>query len=360
VRTSELPISASNHRQQQSISPMLKPGSPSSILSGKYLYLALIVALLMPFLASVGVAEECRTGSDLDDSVRSALETTAQHMYQSASQGNASDLQQNAIPSVASDFGGIQTAVNDNKSNFGPTAAVRNVYLFDAAGNAVIPRAEFFCGIVNSSDYAAFQINNLPPAKYGLVILDAQGGKSPMSVSFILQQNPAGQWKLGGFYARPSSIAGHDGPWYLAQARDYKNKGQNHNAWLYYLEAGELMSPVPFMSTPKLEKLYDEAQQIKPADLPGQQALDLTAAGKTYHVTQLFAVPVNDALGLVVKYQVPDVSNTTQAYADNMAVIKALVTRYPEFRDAFGTVVARAVQPDGRDYGTLLAIKDLK
>ena len=48
-------------------------------------------------------------------------------------------------------------------------------------------------------------------------------------------------------------------------------------------------------------------------------------------------------LDLVVKYQSADVSNTTQTFAENMVVIKALVTEYPEFHEAFDGVVARAV-----------------
>jgi hypothetical protein len=43
-----------------------------------------------------------------------------------------------------------------------------------------------------------------------------------------------------------------------------------------------------------------------------------------------------------------------------MAVMKALVAKYPEFREAFSSVVARAVAPSGQDYGTLLAMKDVK
>jgi len=41
-------------------------------------------------------------------------------------------------------------------------------------------------------------------------------------------------------------------------------------------------------------------------------------------------------------------------------VIKALVAKFPEFRNAFAGVVARAVEPSGRDYGTLMAMKDIK
>jgi hypothetical protein len=43
-----------------------------------------------------------------------------------------------------------------------------------------------------------------------------------------------------------------------------------------------------------------------------------------------------------------------------MAVIKALVTKYPELRDAFAGVISRAVDPQGHDYGTLLPMKDIK
>jgi len=48
------------------------------------------------------------------------------------------------------------------------------------------------------------------------------------------------------------------------------------------------------------------------------------------------------------------------AYQENVNVMKALVTRFPEVRDAFSAVVARAVDTTGRDYGTLLAMKDIK
>ena len=65
-------------------------------------------------------------------------------------------------------------------------------------------------------------------------------------------------------------------------------------------------------------------------------------------------------LDVVVKYQAADVSNTARAFQENTAVIKALVAKYPEFREAFAGVVARAVEPSGRDYGTLLAMKEIK
>ena len=116
------------------------------------------------------------------------------------------------------------------------------------------------------------------------------------------------------------------------------------------------------MYTQTTDKLGDEAETVKPADFPVDgRTVDLLAGGKTYRLTMLFPLAVRQDLDLVVKYQSADVSNTTQTFQDNMEVTKALVVKYPEFRDAFEGVVVRAVEPStGRDYGSLLSMKDIK
>lgn len=305
-------------------------------------------------------AEECRMASEIEPVAKSSMESAAQRYYQAMASGNTSALQQNSIPSVANDFGGIQAVVTENKDNFGSSARIRDAYQLDAPGNAPISRAEFYCGIMNSSNYVAFAIPNLPPGNYGLVMMDPQGGKNPVTISFVLQKSGA-DWRIGGLYIRPTAIAGHDSQWYVSQAQQFKAKGQNRNAWFYYLTAWDLAAPVSFMGNAKLDKLVDEIQSARPADHASpQQPVDLIFGGKTYKVTQLFPVPVSDGLGLVVKYQVPDVSNPTIAYNDNMNVMKGLLAKYPELREGFSSVVARAVAPGGQDYGTLLAMKDIK
>ncbi|MGA9075024.1 MAG: hypothetical protein WB368_12990, partial [Candidatus Sulfotelmatobacter sp.] len=153
----------------------------------------------------------------------------------------------------------------------------------------------------------------------------------------------------------------HNSDWFLTQAREFKTKGQTHNAWFYYLEARSLISPLPFMSTATTDKLYDESQKAQSADLPADgKTVDLSAGTSTYKLVDLFPEVVGNELDLIVKYQAADVSNTNQAYQNNIAVMKALVAKYPELREAFAAVVARAVDPSGRDYGTLLAMKDIK
>ncbi len=316
-------------------------------------------------VVSAGHAQTCLTADDMDAAAKSALTATAKNYFAMAARGDSASLRQNAIPSLASDFSNVETAVSDHKADFASAQAnPRPPFLLKAEGTAPLARAEFLCGVFGANgqtaDSAEFVIPNLPPGEYGIVILDVPTAKQPYTVSFVLQHEGTA-WKLGGFFVKETQTNGHDGNWFATQARAFKAKGQTHNAWLYFVQARDLISPVPFMYTLRTDKLYEEAQTVKPADFPvNGTSADLVAAGKTYKLTAVFPLLVASDLDLVVKYESPSVSDTTKTFQDNMAVMKALVTKFPELRDAFAGIVARAVEPSGRDYGSLLSMKDLK
>jgi hypothetical protein len=317
------------------------------------------------FSASPARAENCLTSSDMDAATRTALTSTALRDFDLVARGDTASLRLSAIPSLAGDFSGIETTVKDNQAALaGSKAAARPPFLLEAEGKAPIPRAEFFCGVFGKSgqtrDSAAFSLNGLTPGKYGVVILDATSPKGAYMISLILQQLGS-DWKIGGLYIKAAQSGGHDSDWFIARAHDYQSKGQTHNAWLYYLVARSLISPLPFMSTAVTDKLYDDSQKLQPADFPAEgKTAELSAGTTTYKLSALFPEVVGNDLDLIVRYQASDVSNTNQTYQSNVAVMKALVTKYPELRDAFAAVVARAVDPNGRDYGTMLAMKDIK
>jgi hypothetical protein len=304
--------------------------------------------------------QSCTTGSDMDEATRTAITNTAKRFFDMTTRADSAGLKQNAIPGLASNFASIEGAVRDNQPALAGTQGTpRSPFLLKAEGTAPLERAEFLCGVFaaqgQTANSAVFVIPNLPPGTYAIDTVDVSTSKGPYTVSFVLQQQGT-DWKLGGFYAKAAQVSGHDGNWYADQARVYKTKGQTHNAWFYFLQARELLVPVPFMSTRVTDKLYDEAEAVKPTDIPS----DLVTNGKTYKVTQIFPLLVGNDLDLVVKYQSPDISDTGKTFQDNMAVMKALVTKYPEYREAFGGVVARAVDPSGKDYGSLLPMKDIK
>ena len=318
--------------------------------------------LLALCLSSIGAsAQTCLTTSDMDEATRSALVTTAKRFDDMVARGDAAALRQSAIPSLAANFSGIENAVRDNQANLaGSQVAPRPPFMLKAEGTAPLERAEFLCGVFGAQgqtrDSAVFIIPNLPPGNYAITILDVVSPQGAYTVSFVLQQQGS-DWKLGGFYAKPAQIAGHDGNWFADRAREFKAKGQMRVAWFYYGEARELLVPVPFMATAMTDKLYDEMQTVKPSDLP---PIDLVAGTKTYKLTELFPIPVARDFDLLVKYQTADVSDSGRAFQDNAAVMKALVAKYPEFREAFAGIVVRAVEPSGRDYGSMLAMKDIK
>jgi hypothetical protein len=329
------------------------------------LWLGLWLLILGSLLASSSVAQTCQSAADMDASSRSLIEATAKRYFEMAAHGDTASLKQNAIPSLASSFAGVEAAVKDNQPALaGAQATVRPPFLLTAEGPQPLPHGEFLCGVFGrdgqTKDSAVFVLNNLPPGKYAVAVIDGNGGPSSITLTLILQQTGT-DWKLGGFYAKSSQTAGHDAAWFRQRARDFKTKSQIHNASLYYLQAIALSTPVDFMSTLSTDKLYDEAKSTQTADLPANgNAVDLSAGGKTYHITEVFPLAVGNDLDVVVKYQSPDISDTARTFQENTALIKALVAKFPEFRDAFGGVVARAVDPSGHDYGTLLAMKDIK
>ena len=203
-------------------------------------------------------------------------------------------------------------------------------------------------------------IPNLPPGRYAVTIAKVTG-KAPITLTLILEDAGKANWKLGGYYARLNSVGGHDGQWFLTKAREFKEKGQPLNAWLYYLTAWDLLAPVDFMSTPQLDKLSDELQASRPPNLPNVTApLELSAGGKSFKVAELAAVAVGPDFDLRVQYETPDASNPALASQDNSAMMKALLAKYPELRDAFTSLIARATDSSGHEYGTLTLMKDIK
>lgn len=333
--------------------------------SSKTIYRLSIVVLLVAF-QRVSSGQACFTAEDMDAATRAALIAAGNRYFEMAARGDAASLKQNSIPAVANNFADIENSIRANQANFsGAHATARRPFLLKAEGTSPLPKAEFLCGVFDArgqtKDSAEFSIPNLPPGNYGIVILDVPGQSTAYTVSFVLQQQGA-DWKIGGFFPKPAAINGHDSNWFITQARSYKSKGQNHNAWLYLVEGRDLAMPVPFMYTQVTDKLYEEAQSVKPSDFPlGGKTADLPAPeGKAYKLIDVFPYVSSADLDLVAKYQNPDISDSGKTFQENMNVMRALLAKFPELREAFAGIVVRAVTPSGQDYGSMMPMKDIK
>jgi len=321
--------------------------------------------VLLAILSGNASAQTCQTANDMDPAVRTAITKAGQRYFEMAVKGDTAAMRQSAVPSLAADFGGIDAAVKSHEPNLAASQATLKAAFLLEADAQPNQRSEFYCGVFGKNGQtagsAAFYFDNLPSGKYAVVLLDAMSPQGRTMFSEVLQQIGP-DWKLGGLYVKSAQVAGHDSDWFLARAREYKAKGQLHNAWLYFRQSLDLTSRgMPFMSTLTTDRLYDEIQPVQPSDLPTNgKTVDLVVGATTYKLSEVFPSMIGNDLDLFVKHRVSDASNSNQAYQDNIAVMKALIAKYPEFREAFPGVEAVAVDSNGRDYGTLLAMKDIK
>ncbi len=328
------------------------------------------IVCLALFASGLMVAEvfgqTCQTAGEMEEPVKSAITTSGQHFFELASKGDSASMRQNAIPSLAASFAGVEALVKDRQPDLaGAQVTLKSMFVLEEEGAAPNPHAEFLCGVFGkngqTANSAAFYLDNLPPGKYAVVLFDTASTKSKTMFSEILQQS-GNDWKLADLYIKPAAVAGHDTDWFLDRARAFKAKGQNHNAWLYYVQGIDLVSRgLKFMGTLATDKLYDEAQSVQPTDLPiNGKTVDLAVGTTSYKLSAVYPWVMGDDLDLFVKYRVNDVSNSNLSYQNNVALANALVAKFPEFRDAFPAVEALAIDPSGRDYGTLLPMKDIK
>ncbi len=302
----------------------------------------LLVGSLLAGAAVPAWSQGCQTREEIAPDVRSAIESAAQKAFDEASRGDANALRADSIPSLQSNFGAIAGAVNDNKAALtGAKPQLRSSFLLDT-GPTPSPDGQFYCGVFGArgmgANGAEFDIPNLPAGKYGIAIMSG--------------------WKVAGFRVHAVSAIGHDGFWYLERAREYKTKGQSHNAWFYYLTSWELIAPVPFMNTVMLSKVTQESNSVQPKDVPvGGTPVAFSANGKTYNITEISPLYTGNTFDLNVKYSVPSTADFNGTQADARGLATALVAQYPELKEAFTNVWAHAVDPNGAEAVGLINLK---
>jgi hypothetical protein len=318
------------------------------------------IAILLWFAGSAR-AQECYSGSEIDAVTSQAVEAAARQYFEMSARGDVAGLKANAVPELAASFGSIERAVVANKEFLAQGQAKQTqLFVLDASNSKTTwQRAEFYCGIYNSPDRVGFAIPNLPPGRYAVTITKVTG-KDPITLTTILADAGKNVWKLAGYYVRRNALGEHDGQWFLTKAREYKEKKQLLNAWFYYLTAWDLIAPVDFMSTPQLDKLTEEIQASHPVDMPVAGATLVLPGGKSVKLMEVAAIAVGTDFDLRVHYESADMTDPALASQENTAVMKALLAKYPELRDGFAALIARATDSGGHDYGTLMPMKDVK
>lgn len=310
----------------------------------------IVLALAVAAAGLPASSQTCQTGDEITKPVKTSLEAAAQKTFEQASFGDVDAMQANIAPSAQASFAGISAAVKDNKAVLvGTTPQLRITFLLDT-GATPGPEGKFYCGVFGAAGATAsaaeFDLPGLPVGKYGIVIQDLLSPKGPYALTTIFQD--AGGWKLAGFYVRPETALGHDGLWYLKRAREFKSKGQIHNAWFYYVTAWDLMAPVTFMDSNLLAKITEESNTVQPKDVPvGGNVVNYSSVGKTYKITDMTVFRTETTLDLSIKYSVASTKDLAAVQNDARSLAEAYVAQHAELRDAFNNVWVRAVDPAG-------------
>ncbi len=320
----------------------------------------MLTPIFLLWWAVSAAAQTCQSHDEIPAPTRTVLESTAQQVFDQASRGDSNAMRGNAGPLLQAGFDGVAAAVNDNKAALsGAHPQTRALFLLDT-GPTPSADGRFYCGVFGANgltgNSAEFDVPGLPAGKFGIVIQDLIGAKGPYSLTTIFQD--AGGWKLAGFYVRRETAFGHDGIWYLNHAREFKAKGQAHNAWFYYVTSWQLMAPVTFIDTKLLSKITQESNSIQPKDIAtGGTRVTYTANGKTYQITDMSVFPTEKTFDLSMRYTVHSTADFNATLADARNLANAYVTQYPELKEVFTNVLAHAVDSSGGDVVGMVPLK---
>ena len=321
----------------------------------------LSAAALCLLSAASAHAVTCTTQAEMKETDRSAIVTAARGIATKMQANDTSGVAAATIPAVASHFGGIAASIQRlNPALTGATLSVTSVY--DLQATDVQPgedAVQFFCGVAANDLHVIFNIPGLPAGHFAFAIVEATGVKNPQRLSMLLEKSSEGAWQLAGFFPRPLTSAGHDGVWYWEKARDYNKVGQIWNSYFYYQTAVYLLLPADFIDSNNFDKLIQEVRSVTPGGLPGAQPMIVNVAGSPVSVSNIHTDSTFGGFDLVVRYETDDVSNMAATRTKSVALMKALLTLHPEWKEGFHGMWVFANAPNQQPFSLELSMPQI-
>jgi hypothetical protein len=306
-------------------------------------------------------AVSCTTQAEMKGPERDAMVAAARAIASNVQTGNVNGVKAATIPSVASNFDRIASTI----SNLSPTlkgGALSVTSVYDLQAMDAPPgedAVQFFCGVAANDLHVIFNIPRLPAGHFAFAIVEATGIKNPQRLSMLLETSGpenAANWQLAGFFPRPLMSAGHDGVWYWEKARDFHKAGQPWNAYFYYETAIYLLLPADFVDSNNFDKLIQETRAATPVGLPGAQPMSVNVAGTPVDITNIRTDSTFGGFDLVIRYETADVSDPAAARTRTVALMKALLSLHPEWKEAFHGIWVFANAPNQQPFSLELAM----
>lgn len=327
-----------------------------------------MAGLLLLLAGPVHAVETCTTQSQMQASERDPLVLAALTMAGKIQTDDEAGLRTLTIADFQKDFTGIAATIAATAPKVkGSEASVEQVYLLDASSlkravDGSNPDAQFFCTLNKSANEAEFSIPQLPPGRYGFVMVRMEAA-TPWRLSFLLRDD-GGRWLLAGFYPKALTADGHDGLWYWKQARTLVSSGQPWSGWLYLQEAQALIAPAAFISSTHLDKLQSELTAATPPAVSGGVSADapLVVRGQVGTDFRFTGITTDDSLGhldVAAHLKIDSLGDAAGARKRNLDAMSALVAAHPEFRKTFHGVWIFAEAPGQSPYATELAMSEI-
>ncbi len=310
-------------------------------------------------------AVSCTPQSQIGLPERTELATATLRLAGYAVAGDTASLRSSTLPSVAAQFEGIASTVEAVAPALkGAAGSLENLYLLHAEDlKAGDEEAQFFCSVPGSPLLVTLSIPQLPPGTYALAIVHANGVAKPEQMGMILAKS-AGGWQLAGFFARPLTIAGHDGVWYWSRARELAKAQQRWSAYFYYQSAQFLLTPVDFLASPNLAKLQRETAGVRPEGLPGSDGgstLTVASGEQSFPITDLHTDGALGGLDLVIRYNA-NAGNVDPVFARSQAVLlmQTMLKQHPELRANFHGLWVYADSPGHQPFAVELPMDQIQ
>ena len=344
--------------------------------------LAAVVVSSLFAVAPCALAVSCVTQSQMTGAERADLAGAVSRLSQDAAKGDTASLRAATLPSVAPQFGGIAATVESLAPALRNASLItENLYLLHATDLKADDEAQFFCSAPGSPLLVTLSIPQLPPGNYAVALVHATGVAKPEQIGMILADgtpagapaSPAGSttagphaanWQLAGFFARPLTIADHDGDWYWTRARELAKAQQRWSAYYYYQSAQMLLTPVDFLLSPNLAKLQREEAAVRPDGVPtgdGGSVMTVAQGDQTFAITSLGTDGALGGLDLVVHYNA-NAGSVDPVFARSQAIqlMKTLLDQHPELRANFHGLWVYADSPGHQPFAVELPMQQIQ
>jgi hypothetical protein len=317
---------------------------PLVVLPKEFFPVKIRVFRLACFLASVGMtfggssafASSCTTQGAMNPADKSSLLAVANPLAEAVAAGNSDTIHAALLPAIADEWDSIRNVVASAPPLFkGGTLRWRTMYLLDASDQKTPQDTEFFCTNPENTLTVTVNLHNLPPGRYALVLGDFL--KAPLAGQLALILADSQGWKVGGLFVREGALDGRDGVDYWKQARTDAATTDNWSAWFSYETARWLLLPIDFLSSPNLQKLDSEQQQISPPSQSLPLALTASATAKSPS-WKLMSARLDTSLhsaDIALTYEGSGTTDPVAARAEAVNVMSALLRIHPGLRKNF-------------------------